>query len=81
MGTSTPQQYGVTVTALRRGDAVLGTRKTIGAVMSFEPMSKTDISSAGQFSSDEALRAPDDLTIDIDPTTQVDPCEGLYLKI
>lgn len=73
-------QYAVTINALRHGDAVLGARKTVGAVVSVEPLLQS-IDSAGQYSGDASLRIPDDPTIDIDPTTEVDPCEGLYLKI
>ena len=72
-------QYGVTATALRRGDALLGARKTVGAVVAFEPFQR---SFAGyQVGGDRPLKTPDDPTTDIDPTTEVDPCEGLFLKI
>ncbi len=72
-------QYGVTATALRRGDAALGARKTIGAVVAFEPFQKNF--SGYQLGGDRPLKMPDDPTVDLDPTTEVDPCEGLYLKI
>lgn len=73
-------QYGVTVTALRQGsDADLAAKKTVGAVVSIEPWHKNF--SGYQFGGDEPLQTPDDLTIDIDTTTEVDPCEGLFLKI
>ena len=72
-------QYGVTAAALRRGDATLGARKTVGAVVAFEPFQKNF--SGFQLGGDKPLKTPDNLTIDIDPTTEVDPCEGLYLKI
>ncbi len=72
-------QYGVSVTALRRGDAALGARKAIGAVVALEPWQKNF--SGYQFGGDAPLKTPDDPTIDVDPTTEVDPCEGLYLKI
>jgi Tfp pilus assembly protein PilX len=72
-------QYGVTTTALRRGDAELGARKTVGAVVAFEPFQKNF--SGYQLGGDRPLKTPDDLTEDVDPTTVVDPCEGLYLKI
>ncbi|MBP9145269.1 MAG: hypothetical protein KBF21_19110 [Thermoanaerobaculia bacterium] len=72
-------QYGVTVNALRRGDATLGAKKSVGAVIALEPWQR---SFAGfQFGGDAPLQTPDDLTIDVDTTTEVDPCEGLYLKI
>ncbi|MCC6856371.1 MAG: hypothetical protein IT189_09970 [Microbacteriaceae bacterium] len=72
-------QYGVTVTALRRGDSTLGAEKSVGAVVAVEPWQK---SIAGfQLGGDAPLRAPDDPTIDIDTSTEVDPCEGIYLKI
>lgn len=72
-------QYGVTVTALRRGDNSLAAAKSIGAVVAFEPWQKNF--SGYQLGGDAPLKAPADVTIDIDPTTEVDPCEGLYLKI
>ncbi|MCC6175683.1 MAG: hypothetical protein IT305_10300 [Chloroflexi bacterium] len=72
-------QYGVTVTALRRGDSTLGAEKSVGAVISLAPWQK---SIAGfQLGGDAPLEAPDDPTIDVDTTTEVDPCEGIYLKI
>ena len=75
-------QNGVTATALRRGGSALAARKTIGAVVTLEPFPK---SAAGlQFGSGERLLTTEGLpgpVIDIDPTTEVDPCEGLFLKI
>ncbi|MEO8197722.1 MAG: hypothetical protein ABI689_13485 [Thermoanaerobaculia bacterium] len=71
--------YGVTAVALRRGDTALGARKTIGTVVTFEPW-QLNINGF-QFGGDEPFRTPADLTIDIDPSTEVDPCEGLFLKI
>ncbi len=72
-------QYAVTANALRRSDATLGSRKAVGAVVAFEPFQE---SFAGfQLGGERPLKAPDDLSADIDPTTEVDPCEGLYLKI
>lgn len=72
-------QYGVTATALRRGDNTLGAEKSLGAVIAVEPWPE---SIAGfQLGGDAPLQTPDDPTIDIDPTTEVDPCEGIYLKI
>lgn len=72
-------QYGVTVTALRRGDTVLGSKKTVGAVIALEPWQKNF--SGYQFGGDAPLKTPANATIDVDPSTEVDPCEGLYLKI
>jgi len=72
-------QYGVTVTALRRGDTTLGAEKSIGAVIALEPWQRSI--SGYQLGGDAPLQTPADLTIDIDPSTEVDPCEGLYLKI
>ncbi len=72
-------QYGVTVAALRYGGTDLGARKELGAVTAFEPWHKEF--SGYQFGGDAPLQTPDDPTIDVDPTTEVDPCEGLYLKI
>lgn len=72
-------QYGVTVTALRRGDNSLGAAKSIGAIVAFEPWQKNF--SGYQLGGDAPLKTPDDPTIDVDPATEVDPCEGLYLKI
>lgn len=69
--------YGVTVVALRRGDAALGARKSLGAVIAIEPWKENF--AATQLASEDRFRAP--TTIDVDPSTEVDPCEGLYLKI
>ena len=69
--------YGVTTVALRRGDAALGARKSVGAVIAIEPWKENF--SASQLASEDRFRASG--TIDVDPSTEVDPCEGLYLKI
>jgi len=71
--------YAVTATALRRGGATLGARKTLGAVTAVEPYLPTF--GGFQFDSDEHLKTRDGLTMDIDTTTEVDPCEALFLKI
>jgi hypothetical protein len=72
-------QYGVSATALRGGDATLGARKELGMVIAFEPFQR---SIGGlQFSGDDRIKPPADPTIDIDPSTEVDPCEGLYIKL
>lgn len=72
-------QYGVTVTSLRRGDDERATTKSLGAVIALEPWKKNI--SGFQLSSEERLQTPADPTIDVDPSTETDPCEGLYLKI
>ena len=69
-------QYGVTATALRRGDAALGAKKSLGAVIALEPWKKSI--TGGQMASEERFKEPDPADIDF---TSVDPCEGLYLKI
>jgi hypothetical protein len=69
-------QYGVTATALRRGDATLGARKSLGAVIALEPWKKSI--TGGQMASEERFQEPDPADIDF---ASVDPCEGLYLKI
>lgn len=69
-------QYGVTVMALRRDDAALGTGKSLGAVIAVEPWKR---SIAGlQLAADERLQDP---TTPIAVVDETDPCEGLYLKI
>lgn len=70
-------QYGVTATALRFGDDTLGARRTLGSVMAFEPYRKdfTGLALAGE-------RPLTDVgSIDVDTSTEVDPCEGLFAKI
>lgn len=71
-------QYGVTATALRRGNAELGSRKSLGAVIALEPWKKSI--TGGQFASDERFKVPDNPFEDVDTTTETDPCEGLYLR-
>ncbi|MGE0638751.1 MAG: hypothetical protein AB7G12_04380 [Thermoanaerobaculia bacterium] len=70
-------QYGVTSTALRFGDLTLGARRTIGTVIAFEPYRKdfTGLAVAGE----RPLKDVGD--VDVDPSTEIDPCEGLFSKI
>ena len=68
-------QFGVTTTALRRGDAALGARKTVGAVIALEPYQK-QLRRLPVRQRRAATRHRDGLTIDTDSTTEVDPCEG-----
>jgi len=70
--------YGVTAVALRRGSAALAARKSAGAVIAVEPWKENF--SASQLASEDRFRVPI-AEMDVDPTTEVDPCEGLYLKI
>lgn len=76
-------QYGVTAVALRRDGTGAGgfraSSKAVGAVIALEPWKKSI--SGFQFSSADRLQTPADPTIDVDPNTETDPCEGLYLKI
>lgn len=72
-------QYGVTTTALRRGDAALGARKSVGAVIALEPFQESF--GGFQFSTDVKLKTLDGLTMNSDSSTEVDPCEDLFLKI
>lgn len=75
------QSFAVTAVALRRGDAALGARKTIGAVTTLEPWAGGSSLAGAAEGTDEDRKAPTDLTIDHDTSTEVDPCEGLKLKI
>lgn len=70
-------QYGVTSSALRHGDDELAARRTVGAVVALEPWQKSFSGLA--LGGDRPLTDPG--TIDVDPSTEVDPCEGLFLKI
>jgi hypothetical protein len=71
-------QYGVSTSALRHGDEALAARYQMGAIIALEPWQRdfTGLAVGG----DAPLRAPDDFE-DIDPDTETDPCEGLYLRI
>lgn len=70
-------QNAVTANALRHGDDALAARRQVGSVVALEPWERSFISfSVG---GDEPLTDPG--TIDIDPTTETDPCEGLFLRI
>ena len=69
-------QYGVSVKALRRGDTALASSKSLGAVIALEPWKKSI--SGFQLAAEERLQDP------LTPAalvSEVDPCEGLYLKI
>ena len=70
-------QHAVTASALRFGDRDLGARRTVGAVVALEPWQEdiTGLAVAGE-------RPLKDVgSMDVDPTTEVDPCEGLFIKI
>lgn len=71
--------YGITSVALRRGDADLGARKTVASMVTFEPWQANPTNY--QLAGDAPLKTPDDPTVDVDPDTEVDPCEGIYLEI
>jgi hypothetical protein len=72
-------QYAVTSTSLRRGDAALGASKTIGAIISIEPWLPTfDGMARG---GDVPLKTDGGVTMDLSGTSEVDPCEALFLKI
>jgi hypothetical protein len=71
--------YGITAAALRRGDSDLGARKSVGSMVTFEPWQANPTNY--QLAGDAPLKTPDDPTVDVDPATEVDPCEGIYLKI
>jgi hypothetical protein len=69
--------YGVTANALRHGDDNLAARRTVGSLLAIEPWQRSF--SGFALGGDRPLKDPG--TIDVDPTTEVDPCEGLFLKI
>ncbi len=75
-------QSGVTVVALRAGGSALASRKTLGAVITLEPVPK---SLAGVQKVDEQKKKSKDglggPSSDTDPGTEVDPCEDIFLKI
>lgn len=72
-------QYGVTAVSLRRGDGALAARKELGSVIAFEPFQRNF--GGLQFAGQSQIEPADDPTIDVDPSTEVDPCEGLYIKL
>ena len=73
-------QNGVTSSALRHGNDDIGARRTVGAVVAFEPWQRSPV--ALQMTSEASITdLTDSGTIDIDASTEVDPCEGLFLKI
>lgn len=76
-------QWGVTVAALRRGDATLSARKLVGSTVVLEPMDKRLVAGALGKINEQNLQTRDDdpTTMDTDSTTETDPCEGLFLKI
>jgi len=70
-------QNAVSSSALRHGNDDIGARRTVGAVVAFEPWQRSPV--ALQLTSEQSLQDPG--VLDIDPSTEVDPCEGLFLKI
>jgi Tfp pilus assembly protein PilX len=69
-------QNAVTASALRHGGSNLGARHTIGALVAFEPYQRSPVSA--QVTSEERLKEP--ASLDVDPATEVDACEALYIR-
>jgi Tfp pilus assembly protein PilX len=70
-------QNAVTANALRHGDDELAARRQVGSVVALEPWER----SFTAFSMGGDERLTDTLTIDVNPSTETDPCEGLILRI
>jgi hypothetical protein len=70
-------QNAVTANALRHGDDALAARQQVGAVIAVEPWERSFTS----FSVSGEEQLTDAGTIDVNPSTETDPCEGLFLRI
>jgi hypothetical protein len=71
--------HAVTANALRHGDDAMASRKQIGSVIVFEPWEKSF--AAASLGGENLIDRSDETgVIDINTSTETDPCEGLDVK-